>query len=418
MARHRIPHLNQTILFHLDIALRHLSDCCTNITKQCHLMHFFRALLLSPANRLDPVSPQATYMHPSSSASSLSTGFSRTPSSESLFFHFDDLFAHQTARNVELETMNLSEVKRRRRPSLARRLSRLFGPQPQPQQEDKVLPGIHKSRSQPQFGQKRLEGYATMRPLHSCSTVPSQRSSCSSEELSDASSGKNSSSESSFSDIFGRFDRVPMLHPPLIAEEEEDRPIYIKSGQRALLSRTLPRSLQRQISRKKILDSLFEEPRSPPNKFRGGLPEPPSEPAVITPVHGRVRKPGMVMSLSRAELVRNLLTAENGDSSNLRKGCDDAMLKNLGCDDFNDGCEEGDLCDDVIDDEDMKDIFEKADGNDDQVVPEVKEEDGCEEEEDDIERARRKIEKKVLVIFDGDQLPTNKGVMLVRRLRF
>ena len=47
----------------------------------------------------------------------------------------------------------------------------------------------------------------------------------------------------------------------------------------------------------------------------------------------------------------------------------------------------------------------------DQVVPELKE--GCEkegEEIDDIERARRKIEKKVLVIFDGDQLPTNKGV--------
>ena len=356
-------------------------------------------------------------MHPSSSASSLSTGFSRTPSSESLFFHFDDLFAHQTARNVELESMN--DVKRRRRPSLARRLSRLFGPQPQ--QEDKppnVLPGIHKSRSQPQFGQKRLDGYATMRPLHSCSTVPSQRSSCSSEELSDASSGKNSSSESSFSDIFGRFDRVPMLHPPLIAEEEEDKPIYIK--QRALLSRTLPRSLQRQISRKKILDSLFEEPRSPPNRFRVSLDatEPPSEPTVITPVHGRVRKPGMVMSLSRAELVRSLLTAEgNGDSSNQR-GCDDAMLKNGGCDDFNDnGCEEGDLCNDVIDDEDMKDIFEKAD--DDQVVPEVKEEeDGCEKEEDDIERARRKIEKKVLVIFDGDQLPTNKGVMLVRLVVF
>ena len=74
------------------------------------------------------------------------------------------------------------------------------------------------------------------------------------------------------------------------------------------------------------------------------------------------------------------------------------------------------MCNDVIDDEDMKDIFEKAD--DDQVVPEAKEEAGCEEEEDDIERARRKIEKKVLVIFDGDQLPTNKGVMLVRRLRF
>ena len=126
-------------------------------------------------------------MHQSSSASSLSTGFSRTPSSESLFFHFDDLFAHQTARNVELESMNSGEVKRRRRPSLARRLSRLFGPQPQPQQEDgkplHVLPGIHKSRSQPQFGpHQRMEGYATMRPLHSCSTV-SQRSSCSSEEL-------------------------------------------------------------------------------------------------------------------------------------------------------------------------------------------------------------------------------------------
>ena len=62
----------------------------------------------------------------------------------------------------------------------------------------------------------------------------------------------------------------------------------------------------------------------------------------------------------------------------------------------------------------MKDIFDSADGDGDQVVPEVKETEGCEREEeddDDIERARRKIENKVLVIFDGDQLPTNKGVM-------
>ena len=379
------------------------------------------------------MAPQATYMHQSSSASSLSTGFSRTPSSESLFFHFDDLFAHQTARNVELESMN--EVKSRRRPSLARRLSRLFGPQPQ--QEDKplnVLPGIHKSRSQPQFGQKRLvEGYETMRPLHSCSTAASQRSSCSSEELSDASSSKNGSSDSSnsFADVFGRFDpsRVP-LHFPLA--EEDGGPIFIKSDQQRA-SRTLPRSLlQKQISRKKILDSLFEEPDRP-SRLRmaredpgGGPPsDPEPEPvsAVITPVHRRVRKPGMVMSLSRCQLVRNLLSAESN-----HPGCDDddddAMLKNGGCDDYDDndafvgvGCDDerednvGDLCNDVIDDEDMKDIFDSADG--DQVVPEVKGAEGCEKEdgeEGDIERTRRKIEKKVLVIFDGDQLPTNKGV--------
>ena len=378
---------------------------------------------------------QAAYKHHSSSASSLS-GFSRTPSSESLFFQFDDLFANQSARNVELEHMNISEDalavvgRRRRKPSLARRLSRLFAPPPQ-QQEDKslILPGIHKSQSQPQFRPQRgggLEGYSP-RPLNSCSTA-SQRSSCSSEELSDAS--RNSSSDSnSFADVFGRFDdpssRVPLLHPPPLAE---DGPIFIKSDpQRA--SRTLPRSLQKQISRKKILDSLFEEPDRPA-RFKMAPDEPPSDPdpeepvsSVITPVHRRVRKPGMVMSLSRAKLVRNLLTAES------LRGCDrndggDRMLKNGGCDYDNNalaggGCDVrednvGDLCNDVIGDDDMKDIFDSADGDGDQVVPEVKETEGCEreeEEDDDIERARRKIENKVLVIFDGDQLPTNKGVM-------
>ena len=402
--------------------------------------------LLSKSNRLGP-SPQAAHMHHSSSASSLSGGgFSRTPSSDSLFFQFDDLFAQQSARNVELESMSACSGggdRRRRRPSLARRLSRLFGPQQQEQlqqqQQQKlqdkslILPGIHKSQSQPQFRphpRRGLEGYSLPRPLHSCSSA-SQRSSCSSEELSDASSSKNGSSDSSnsFADVFGRFDpsRVP-LHFPLA--EEDGGPIFNKSDQQRA-SRTLPRSLlQKQISRKKILDSLFEEPDRP-GRLRmaredpvGGPPsDPEPEPvsAVITPVHRRVRKPGMVMSLSRCQLVRNLLSAESN-----HPGCDDdddAMLKNGGCDDYDDndafvggGCDDerednvGDLCDDVIDDEDMKDIFDSADG--DQVVPEVKGAEGCEKEEGegDIERTRRKIEKKVLVIFDGDQLPTNKGV--------
>ena len=106
--------------------------------------------LLSKSNRLGP-SPQAAHMHHSSSASSLSGGgFSRTPSSDSLFFQFDDLFAQQSARNVELESMSACSGggdRRRRRPSLARRLSRFFSQQQEQHEKSLVLPGIGRGHS-------------------------------------------------------------------------------------------------------------------------------------------------------------------------------------------------------------------------------------------------------------------------------
>ena len=382
---------------------------------QCNKLH------LRTVGASSSVCPQASFVSSTSSSSLPGGGFagSRTPSSESLFFHFDELFVRQSARNVELHERSMSvrstaaaaaADKRGRRPSLARRLSRLFAPDKQQE-----IPGIHKSHSQPLFRPHHghSHGRYPPRPLNSCSSAEeSHRSSCSSEELSNDLSSRSSSSV--FADVFGRFEpsRVPPAHP-----EEMECSVFRGKGSGNLfpfpensgrVSRTLPRSLkQKHISRKKILDSLFEEQPDRP-KFRIAPPEeeeededadgrPSPENAVITPVHLRVRKPGMVMSLSRAKLVRSLLGGGGG------------------CDDDDDGDVPVDVCDDVIDDEDMRDIFDSPDGGDDHVVPEVK--GGCEEEEgeeDDIEKTRRKIEKKVLVIFDEDQLPTNKGVLSVR----
>ncbi len=140
---------------------------------------------------------------------------------------------------------------------------------------------------------------------------------------------------------------------------------------RNLSPEDVPSPCQRSISRRKILDSLFEEPDCYCEEEVGGLNDDDGEPLTMRPipdVHRRVRKTGRDMVVSRSELVSSLLLGGGGH---------DEM------DDVQDG--DGDLCRDVIPDGE-EDIFAAAAVTDD---------------DDDDHEGGRGREPFVLVIFDG-----------------
>ncbi len=416
------------------------------------------------------------------------TGLRRGSSSDSLF-HFDDLYVQQSARNLELldhvsPPTTAPASNRRKSSSLAKRLTRLFSQQHEEAQSS--LPTLHKSHSQPQFGrQQRLLLHRPLsrpdsgvfhddwlawqrqhQPGLDTSADESQRSSCSSAGSSSSNGGNETvrggamHHSNSLNDIFGRLEPISRLRRSKSTiyrkSRGEDPPTNANGSgggdlKQRLLNQTLPKVIQRQISRKKILDSLFEEPgESCASSFDMHMPSSSRpkfvvsdsadddddndhdvwrrEDPVITPVHTRVRKNGQVM-LSRFQLVRNLLSRpESNNSSECDRAttdsrCSDASGEVWDVNEMFGGCEEEnggggvaledafnriEVCEDVIEDEDMVDIFNDINTKKscaDTDAADNRNKSGC------AENAMRNegCEQRVIVVFDFDDDDHDEG---------